>query len=996
MDMPDFSDFYRELHKRAPFPWQCRLAEQARRGEWPATLALPTSSGKSSVVEIAVFALACQAHLPLAARKAPLRTFYIVDRRLIVDEVTANAVALEQALAKALERDDASALAYVARRLARLGDGVPLQVVCLRGGMFRDEDWTLRPDIPLICVSTVDQVGSRLLFRGYGISEFQRPVHAGLLGCDALYIIDEAHLSPALVQTVESVGRYQAWAEQGCFPWPRLVQMTATPSKAGARFDLDSDDRADPVLAKRLQASKRAELVTEKSEKFKDKVADLARQMVAREDVDVLGVIVNQVATARAVFTALSSNGDYDVVLLTGRVRPFDRDRRLDQCLPRIKAGRRERGPEEKKFIVVGTQCLEVGANLDFDGLVTELASLAALRQRFGRLDRLGRSGATHAAIVMRAEYRPKPEKEPKPKDKKTSRAMDPIYGEAAAGAWKWLEAAASPGKQRFVDFGVEALARAMEQHPFPEPEAASTIPALLPGHIDLWMQTSPTPHPDPDVAPFLHGKDALDAAEVQVLWRADLDFFDQNGWADIVSLAPPLVEEALSLPVWAVQSWLRGKTDHAPVSDLEGVRREAKAKDKSASPLERERSALRWARGDGLGLVEAAEIRPGDTIVVPASYGGCDEFGWAPESALPVSDIGDGCWNNRVMAAYHKSKVGARRVRLRLGPWLSRGGEEGATGSTLTTEFIQELFRRLDAGEKAANVLEDVLASYSEDLEKAADDPLVSLTRWALHCIREAVAPEIAAYPDDKGFVVQAPALRGPGVGLRNYEPRVVFGSDMDDEEAFGASVGLDAHSRGVASRAREFATRCGFPPDLIGDITLAALWHDAGKVYPPMQLVLHAGDRLAYEIADEPLAKSAQGAAMPGRSKALRASCGLPEGFRHEFLSATLAGACADIERKAHDFELVKYLIGTHHGRGRPLPPVEADAQEISVSVIFDGIDATARAPHGQWRLDSGWSDMFWRLSRRYGAWGLAYMEAIMRLADCSQSQKESACPN
>ena len=127
--------------------------------------------------------------------------------------------------------------------------------------------------------------------------------------------------------------------------------------------------------------------------------------------------MVNRVHTARLVYQRLKQAGEEDVTLLTGRMRPIDRDDIGQALMDALKTSvhqELERPPAESPAaapepagpprFVVATQCLEVGADLDFDGLVTECASLDALRQRFGRLNRAGRSIEAGAVIVVRAD----------------------------------------------------------------------------------------------------------------------------------------------------------------------------------------------------------------------------------------------------------------------------------------------------------------------------------------------------------------------------------------------------------------------------------------------------------------------------------------------------------------------------------------------------------------------------------------------------------------
>src|SRR5262249_55585675 len=148
----------------------------------------------------------------------------------------------------------------------------------MRGGMYRDDSWVKAPNQPTVCVSTVDQVGSRLLFRGYGVSEYARPVHAALTGNDALYLVDEAHLSQPFLKTLQAVRCYRGgpWAKHSLGGPFEVVEISATAEGEGERFTLADEDHADPELSKRLNAPKPARLV--ETTKFEAEAADLAEQ----------------------------------------------------------------------------------------------------------------------------------------------------------------------------------------------------------------------------------------------------------------------------------------------------------------------------------------------------------------------------------------------------------------------------------------------------------------------------------------------------------------------------------------------------------------------------------------------------------------------------------------------------------------------------------------------------------------------------------------------
>ena len=970
----DFDDFFRAVHgsDHDPFPWQQDLVDRlAGCDEWPDVLDLPTGAGKTAAMDAAVFHLALRADTP---GKAALRIALVVDRRLVVDDAFGRARKIAKVLRHALCTDveGHEVVREVARRLRRLaGDGAPPLIARrLRGGAPLEHDWARTPTQPTILCSTVDQIGSRLLFRGYGVSDRMKPVHAGLLGTDSLILLDEAHLSEPFRQTLAAVQRI---GRAGV----RTALLSATPGAEAKRpLELSPADRAHHVLKKRLEAHKPAVLsmVRGRPVAIAEAFAHAARAMAKRlrekgVSPPAVGIVVNRVALARGVFEVLNGDGIHDATLMIGRSRDVDRDRIVEKLAP-FRTGAKNRA-RAKPLFIVATQCLEVGVDLDLDGLVTQAASLDALRQRFGRLNRAGRQVPTEGAILACTEDIAK-------------RADDPVYGDRIRLTWEALQELAEGGA---VDFGVEALRKHFDGAGIDQGGLAarrSDAPIVMPAYLDLWSQTSPRPAVDPDIGLFLHGAERT-AVGVSIVWRGDISEDDLKDSRrvdldELLRLVPPRASEAVDVPLWVARAWLRRARRGSEC--LDGVSDAPEREDEMAGAAFNSkdgRPAFRWAgAGDArTGLVQPEELRPGDLLVVPARYGGCDRFGWAPNSDHPVEDVADDAakpfWGRRCAIRIARDIVQTEAQWDRLSAILA---DESIGGPDLVERLLDTL----------------PSAWTAEANEEGIGNPLPRDVREPLEVLQRPRGRIDVLSPYAGGREEGAVIVAERGVE-HVHAPDVVVPATEDDNISHTSRkpVSIEYHSQRVECFTRHFACKLGLA-DHENDLGLAAFLHDIGKADPRFQIMLSGGD--PWNRPDgPPLAKSGRSWS-PGAGE----RAGLPKRWRHEALSVRMARAHPRFA-DAHDPSLVLWLIGSHHGLGRPLfdfldpvPEQEPlpclDVADWRLVAERPGPQSLAFEFHG-----ADWPSLFEQLKRRYGIWGLAHMEAILRLADHRASEEERA---
>lgn len=889
-----FKTRFEVLTGHEPFPWQIKLFEQwIAKGEPPRSCNLPTGLGKTSVVAIWLIALMDQ------PSKMPRRLVYVVNRRTVVDQTTDEVMKIRENLKT---------------KLKNCPDHVcELKISTLRGQFADNHEWSADPSRPAVICGTVDMIGSRLLFSGYGVGFKTKPLHAGFLGQDVLVVHDEAHLEPAFQDLLTAIEEEQRKFERSqSMPWPKLrvMELTATSRRNEAKeeqFGLTDEEKSPPEVVpnsptkpihyvwRRQKAKKTLRLhPNENDSKLVDKMATLALEH--KKSGRAVLVFLRTVDQVLKVANKLPKES---TERLTGTLRGLERDSIVKKPVFQRFLPESNRSdhvtPAPGTVYLVCTSAGEVGVNISADHMVCDLSTFESMVQRLGRVNRFGDRDDTRIDIVHPKQFGKKDKNgkltELDQRLQKTLELLQQLNGDASPWSLGKLDPNAC-------------------QAAFTPPPNILPVTDIL---FDAWALTTirgklPS---RPAVEPYLHGISEWQLPETYVAWREEVEV-----------ITGPLLER------YKVEDMLKDLLEDYPLKPHELLRDRSDQVFKQLQHIAAEYpEAPVWVLDarEQLLTTTLRKLTEGDktfinyaTVLLPPLVGGLTKDGMldgtavrkrsrADEDTEANQSLND---NNKirydVADEWYADKEQTQKRRARL--WGDQINDIAA-GMALEREIRFE-------------GLED------EDAE------LLKVWRWFVK------KPEVANERSQIAYLLR---------------------SHLDD-----------AKDRATQIVGRLFEAQS----DMAKAVILAAGCHDLGKDRERWQRSL-GNDH----YPDKVYAKSGK---LPDNTR-LRPRDFLRDHYRHEF--GSVLDLCDEdhphhtefMELSAEMRDLVLHLIATHHGRARPHFPVEEafDPKHNGQAAVELAIETPRR---------------FARLQRKYGRWGLAYIESLIRAADYFASANPS----
>lgn len=928
-DLQSFSENFFRLTGHRPMRWQQRLFNWFMAGTIPQSVDLPTGLGKTSVIAIWLIARALASE---DTRKAiPRRLIYVVDRRAVVDQATEEAENLRTAL------EGAAAHLKVLLGL----NEAPLPISTLRGARADNREWLEDPAIPAVIVGTVDMIGSRLLFEGYGVSRRMRPYHAGLLGADALVILDEAHLVPPFTSLLRSIETDSSlWPKDRAW-LPRFVVLPLsatqreTPGEGNGRrsFGLEEEDWSDETAFQRLNARKQLRIQPLADKDQDRQLAEAALALAASDPPARVVVFCNRreknddgagpsaLGVADAIATLArgdkKAGREIDIEppeLLVGGRRVREREK-VARRLKELGFTDRVGSPPQKPVFLVATSAGEVGIDFDADHMVCDLAPWERMVQRLGRVNRRGGQNREAQVIVFDTA-------ETEKNEGRQARlvATRDLLERIETGFGRNAGPAALLELRRQVDEGEIQAASS------PEP----LRPALTRAVVDAWSMTSLEHHTGrPTVGPWLRGWVEEDL-QTAVIWRTYLPVRRGTEWprtpADkreieaFFEAAPPHESERLETEAWRVVDWLQKR-------------------------------AVRLCKRDAVTIEEPMDVSAVEASEVNSAGGGL-------EISLPVASQATLLRGSDV-AALVLSPDGsyARRFTLSELAEPRKGNAKEDLRRTLAGGFLV-VDARLGGLE---NGMLDVEADYippTADIENGWSQDVGFRVQRA--------TPEDyeidADWHVERNFVLTRSPDGQPAEWLVVEHYRGA--AQSEDGRSISWPQELSQHQDWVEREAKHIAERLGLSGPAVEALAVAAALHDEGKRAAHWQRAFNAPCETDGTGARKIFAKTRG----PVDNNKLY-------GYRHEFGSLPLVEIHPRFQALSEEWrDLVLHLIAAHHGRARPVIETRGCEGEPPTALEVRACEVALR---------------FARLQKRWGPWGLAWWEALLRAADQQASR-------
>ena len=939
-----------------PFRWQRRLLDCFVSGKLPEAVDIPTGLGKTSAMVLWLMALAAGANVPR-------RLVYVVDRRAVVDQATRYAQRLHDNMTPAL-----------AEKLNLGVRGLPIST--LRGGFADNRDWLEDPSRPAIVVGTIDMVGSRLLFEGYGVSRGMRPYYAGFLGADTLVVLDEAHLCPPFEALLRDIATHRDSKFgpigpdvqlKNTLPPFRLMSLSATgrespainaSTSSDAVFRLQKEDLREPIVAQRMSARKWlniSEIGDPKAlpEELAQRAIDLGHGNLSacaqassgqadafeessrsnspprilvycdsrKEAVKVKSIIDKEIKAR--------SKADPDVAkgiseLLVGERRVYER-KVLEDWLERYGFLGDARSALDAPAFLVATSAGEVGVDLDADHIVCDLVACERMVQRLGRVNRRG--GAKRSAIIQVVAVRPpalgkkkhEAADDDESKEEKLNRSdSEKKKHEAACKKLKTFNAQKTAltslpqGKDNWYDASPRAITQLRKTQL--EVIQRATTPAPL--HPALTR-----PHLEAWAMTSLKEHEGrTEVAPWLRGWEEQEEPHTNVVWREHL----PYLRVANNVTVSSalVTPFFQSANIHA-TEKLEALVRHVwdwllkRAQQVEKRPVDHE---LHIRRDDIVALVLD---RTGD-LVAHASLDSLLLFG-RPKNKMSKSD-------QKRQKDWERKLAGATLVVDSRICGLADGMLNEKCDSSVATADADEVWRKLREDD-AAN--RPIIKFLVQSLTIRSDDEGLATSDFEDWRHVRTFETVLGTDGDVQGGLAIYKWHNDPG--------------DEDSRSILSKAQSLQDHAEQVAKQVLEMAERLRLPQDEVDALERAARLHDDGKAVRRWQDAMNAPKD------GRPYAKTKGG----GNWRQL-------EGYRHEF-GSLLKAENESLPSETRD--LILHLIAAHHGYSRPL---------IATAGCEEGPPSLLATKAGDAAL------RFARLQKRYGIWGLAWREAILRAAD------------